>query len=199
MDREIGSIQDAVEAILFASGEAVPVGRISDVFSINEATAEKVMQHLADRFNAQHGGIRIVKLEDGWQMCTRPEFVQQVREALDLRRNSPLTQASLEVLAVIAYHQPVTKAFVEQVRGVDCTGVLSGLIAKGLVEECGRLNLPGKPLLYGTTPDFLRCVGISSLQDLPPVEKEAEHSDGEEHSGQRETVAEPKASKEGAE
>lgn len=172
MRKEIGSIQDAAEAILFASGEAVPTTRIAAVFSMKEETAEKVMRNLAERFHAQHGGIRIVKVGDGWQMCTRPEFARQVRDALDMRRNTPLSQAALEVLAVVAYHQPATKAFIEQIRGVDCSGVLSGLVAKGLIEERGRLDLPGRPLLYGTTSDFLRCLGISSLSDLPTVEKE---------------------------
>lgn len=169
MEKEIGMIQDAAEAILFASGEAVSAERIAAVLSLDRATAVKVLGLLADRFNSQHGGLRIVKLGDAWQMCTRPEFAPQVRGALDLRRNMPLTQAALEVLAVVAYNQPVTKAFVEQVRGVDCSGVMSGLTEKGLLEERGRLDLPGKPLLYGTTPDFLRCLGLSSLGDLPPV------------------------------
>lgn len=169
---EIKKLQSAIEAILFASGDAVALERIADVLSLDKPTAEKIMKNLADRFNQGNGGIHIVKLENGWQMCTRPEYAEPVRAALDMRRNMPLSQAALEVLAVVAYNQPVTKAFVEQVRGVDCSGVLSSLTAKGLVEERGRLELPGRPLLYGTTSDFLRCLGISSLEELPPVEHE---------------------------
>lgn len=170
MKTEIGRMQGAVEAILFASGEPVSLDRIADVLELDRPTAEKLTHNLADRFNAENSGIRIVSLEGGWQMCTRPEYAGKVRAALDMRRNMPLSQAALEVLAVVAYNQPVTKAFVEQVRGVDCSGVLTSLTSKGLVEERGRLDLPGRPLIYGTTPDFLRCLGISSLEELPPVE-----------------------------
>lgn len=171
---EIRKIQGAIEAVLFASGDPVSLERLADVLGLDRPTAEKIMRDLADRFNSANGGIRIVRLGDGWQMCTRPEFGGQVRAALDMRRNMPLSQAALEVLAVVAYNQPVTRAFVEQIRGVDCSGVFSSLTAKGLLEERGRLELPGRPLLYGTTSDFLRCLGISSLQELPPIEHEKE-------------------------
>lgn len=169
---EIKKIQGAIEAILFASGDPVTLERIADVLNLDKPSSEKIMRNLADRFNETNDGIQIVKLENGWQMCTRQKYGEQVRAALDMRRNMPLSQAALEVLAVIAYNQPVTKAFIEQVRGVDCSGVLGSLTSKGLIEERGRLELPGRPLLYGTTSDFLRCLGISSLEELPPVEHE---------------------------
>ena len=124
MKTEIGRIQGAIEAILFASGEPVALERIADVLEMDRPTAEKIMRNLADRFNEENSGIRIVNLEDGWQMCTRPEQGDKVRAALDMRRNMPLSQAALEVLAVVAYNQPVSKAFVEQVRGVDCSALL---------------------------------------------------------------------------
>lgn len=177
---KIERLQGAIEAILFASGEAVSLDRIAEALGIDRATAGRMMDNLADRYHSGQGGIRIVRLEGGYQMCTNPEYAAEVRAALEIRRNVPLTQAALEVLAVVAYNQPVTKAFVEQVRGVDCSAVLGGLVAKGLVEERGRLELPGRPLLYGTTPDFLRCLGISSLSELPapaaeePPEEEPE-------------------------
>ncbi len=107
-------------------------------------------------------------------MCSSAQFADQVRSALELRRNTPLSQAAMEVLAVVAYNQPVTKAFVDQVRGVDCGGVMATLSAKGLIEERGRLELPGRPLLYGTTENFLRCLHISSLEELPPLPNESE-------------------------
>jgi len=172
VETEITKKQGVVEAVLFASGDAVSLDRFSTVLKLDKPTTVKLICNLAERFNASNQGIRIVKLAGGWQMCTRPEFAEEIREALDMRRNMPLSQAALEVLAVIAYNEPVTKAFVEQVRGVDCSGVLSGLVAKGLVEERGRLELPGRPLLYGTTSDFLRCLGISSLEELPSVGRE---------------------------
>ena len=165
-----------MEAILFASGDAVSIEKFAQAFSIDNATAEKLLDDLAGKYSSEKKGIKIVKLENGYQMCTEPKYAEYVRTVLEIRRNTPLSQAALEVLAVIAYNQPVTKAFVEQVRGVDCSGVLSGLIAKGLVEERGRLDLPGRPLVYGTTENFLRCLNISSLNELPPVKSTAEDS-----------------------
>ncbi|MCI1966514.1 MAG: SMC-Scp complex subunit ScpB [Oscillospiraceae bacterium] len=176
---EIKKLQGAIEAILFASGDAVSVERIAEALAIDRATAGKMLGNLADRYCTEHGGIRIVRLEDGYQMCTNPEHAAAVRAALEIRRRMPLTQASLEVLAVVAYNQPVSKAFVEQVRGVDCSAVISGLVAKELLEERGRLELPGRPLLYGTTANFLRCLGISSLSELPQLRKEQETEEEE--------------------
>ena len=112
-------------------------------------------------------------------MVSVKEYAPQIRTIMDLRRNSPLSQAALEVLAVVAYNQPVTKAFVEQVRGVDCSGVIGSLTLKGLVEEKGRLELPGRPLLYGTTENFLRCFNISSLEELPPLPENDEESNND--------------------
>lgn len=166
---EIREIRGAIEAVLFASGEAVPVDRIAAVLKLDRPTAEKILADLSDRFNSEKNGVRIVRFGDGYQMCSSPEYAGYVREIMDIRRNTPLSQAAMEVLAVIAYNQPVTKSFVEQVRGVDCSGVISSLTAKGLIEERGRLELPGRPLVYGTTSDFLRCLNISSLGELPPV------------------------------
>jgi segregation and condensation protein B len=169
---EIKRLQGAAEAVLFAAGEAVELEKIAGVLQLDKSTAEKLMQNLMDRYDTADSGVRIVRLEGGYQMCTSPQYAPQVREVLEIRRNVPLSQAAMEVLAIIAYNQPVTKAFVEQVRGVDCSAVLGGLIVKGLAEECGRLELPGRPLQYETTPEFLRCLGISSLSELPPVEKQ---------------------------
>ena len=116
----------------------------------------------------------ILKLEDTYQMCSKPQYGEPIRKLMDIHRNIPLSPAAMEVLAIVAYNQPVTKSFVEQIRGVDCSGVLSSLMTKGLLEEKGRLELPGRPLLYGTTSNFLRCFGIASLDDLPPLpEKES--------------------------
>lgn len=166
---EIKKICGAIEAILFASGEPVSLERIAEVLELDKPTASKLMQTVIEEYQAPERGIRIVKLDDSYQMCSNPDYAAPVREVLDMRRNMPLSQAALEVLAIIAYNQPVTKAFVEQIRGVDCSGVIGSLAVKGLVEERGRLELPGRPLLYGTTPDFLRCLGISSLEELPPL------------------------------
>lgn len=186
---EIKKIRGAVEAVLFASGEAVPVDRIAAVLKLDKPTAEKILMDTADRFNAGAGGVRIVRCGDCYQMCSNPDYADCVREVMDIRRNMPLSQAAMEVLAVVAYNQPVTKAFVEQVRGVDCSGVIASLTAKGLIEERGRLELPGRPLVYGTTADFLRCLNISSLSELPPVSPV--HEEPEEAGETAETESAP--------
>ena len=174
-----------MEAILFASGEAVSIDRFSQALGIDNATSEKLLADLAAKYAAEKRGIKIAKLENSYQMCTEPKYADYVRAVLEIRRNMPLSQAAMEVLAVIAYNQPVTKAFIEQVRGVDCSGVLSGLVSKQLVEERGRLELPGHPLVYGTTESFLRCLNISSLSELPPVKSEAESTGRPEAAGSK--------------
>lgn len=159
-----------MEAILFASGDPVPPERLADVLHLDRKTVERLLQLLEEKWNSS-GGIRLIRVGDAWQMTTREEYAPYVRSALDIRRNTPLTQAAMEVLAVVAYHQPVTRGYVDEVRGVDCSGTLSSLMAKGLIAECGRLDVPGRPILYGTTPDFLRCFGLSSLDELPSLEE----------------------------
>lgn len=162
----------AFEAVLFASGEPVETDRFCQIFEVDDETVTKVMDMLADRYEKQGSAVKLIRLDFSYQLCTKKEYAEYIRTALDLRRRTPLSQASLEVLAVIAYNQPVTKAYVEQVRGVDCSGVVSTLVEKGLLEEKGRLELPGRPLLYGTTSNFLRCFGLKSLEDLPEVPRE---------------------------
>ena len=172
------NVKAAIEAILFANGSSVETKRIAQALEITESQAEEHISALIDDYNSANRGITIIKLDDAYQMVSCKEYAPQIRTVMDLRRNTPLSQAALEVLAVVAYNQPVTKAFVEQVRGVDCSGVIGSLTAKGLVEEKGRLELPGRPLLYGTTENFLRCFNINSLEELPPLpETENEETD----------------------
>ncbi len=171
---EIKELQCAIEAVVFASGEPVSVSRLAQVFELDEATVARVADDWMNDMNTRVGGIMAVKLDDQYQLCTRKAYAEYVRTAMDIRRNVPLSQAAMEVLAIVAYNQPVTKAFIEQVRGVDCSAVLQGLITKDLVEEKGRLELPGRPLLYGTTTTFLRSFSISRLDQLPPLPKDAE-------------------------
>lgn len=161
----------AIEAILFASGEPLSIKRISEVLEVEIELIEQVILNLSAQLDERGSGLCIIKMDDKYQLCTRTEFSDEVRSVLEIKKNTPLSQAAFEVLAVIAYNQPVTKSFVEQVRGVDCSGVIATLCQKGLVEEKGRLDLPGKPLIYGTTPVFLRCFGLSSLSDLPEIPK----------------------------
>ncbi len=171
---EIKQYQAAIEAIVFAGGEPVGAARLAQVLELNEETVIRIADDWLHAFNARGGGVMAVKLDDAYQLCTRKEYAAYVRTAMDIRRNVPLSQAAMEVLAIIAYNQPVTKAFVEQVRGVDCGAVLQGLLTKNLVEEKGRLELPGRPLLYGTTPTFLRSFSISALGQLPPLPHETD-------------------------
>lgn len=169
-------IRAACEAILFASGEPLELSRISQALEIDSDTVSAALWELARSLDERGSGICLLKLGSKYQLCSRVEFAPQVRSVLDIKKNAPLSPAAFEVLAVVAYNQPVTKAYVEQIRGVDCSGVISTLCQKGLLEEKGRLDLPGRPLLYGTTPDFLRCFCLSSLSELPelPERKEIE-------------------------
>ena len=166
----------ALEAILFACGEPIGVDKLAAALETSENAVLEAAETLKEKFNTPQSGIHLLFLEQNLQLCTNPAYITPVRTALDLRRNTPLSQAAMEVLAVIAYNQPVTKAFVEQVRGVDCSGVIGSLMLKGLIEERGRLELPGRPLLYGTTDSFLRCLNISSLSELPPLPKQENES-----------------------
>ena len=166
---KIHEIQAAMEAVLFASGEPLPVEKIAEAVAIDTAAARQLLENLADQMRSESRGIELIALEDKYQLCTKAKFAPQVRQVLEIRRNTPLSQAAMEVLAIIAYNQPVTRAFVDQIRGVDSAAVITGLVNKGLVEEKGRLELPGRPLLYGTTDQFLRCFNISGADQLPPV------------------------------
>lgn len=170
------TLQAAAEAILFAAGEPVPISRMASVLDIETELLEQVLENLQAELDERKSGLCVVKLADRYQMCTRSEYSEPIRQILEMHRNVPLSQAAFEVLAVIAYNQPVTKSFVEQVRGVDCSGVIASLTQKGLIEERGRLSLPGRPLVYGTTPAFLRCFSIESLDELPSLPTEDDNS-----------------------
>lgn len=163
------TLQAAAEAILFSVGEPLEILRLAEALEIDEELTEQVLLNLSAALDERGSGVCLLKLGSKYQLASRTEFAPQIRSVLEVRRNAPLSQAAFEVLAVIAYNQPVTKSFVEQVRGVDCSGVIATLCQKRLIEEKGRLDLPGRPLLYGTTPDFLRCFSVSSLDELPQL------------------------------
>lgn len=168
---EINELVLAFEAVLFAGGEPISIERLSQIFEIPNAKVKDVLKKLADKMEKNKSGLELLQLENSYQLATKNEYYEYIKRAFDIRRRTPLSAASLEVLAVIAYNQPVTRSFVEQVRGVDCSGVITTLVEKGLIEERGRLELPGKPLLYGTTKNFLRCFNLSDLADLPAISK----------------------------
>lgn len=167
-------LQNALEAVLFAVGEPIELERLSQALEVDEILLGQVLENLRASYDERDGGLCILKLDDKYQICSKKQYAEPIRKVLEIKRNAPLSQAAFEVLAIIAYNQPVTKAFVEQIRGVDCSGVISTLCQRELIEEKGRLDLPGRPLIYGTTPNFLRCFCLSSLDDLPAVpEKES--------------------------
>ena len=166
----------AFEAVLFLGGEPISIDRFSQVFDISPEKVVEVMEALSKKLDAKDKGVELVRMENTYQLATKKEYSGYIKKMFDIRRRTPLSPAALEVLAVIAYNQPVTKSFIEQVRGVDCSGVITTLVEKGLIEERGRLELPGKPLLYGTTKNFLRCFNISDLSELPPLPKNEDAS-----------------------
>ena len=171
IDMKASKLQSAVEAILFASGEPVELEKIAQVLEIEPDVCEQVILNLSAKLDEINSGICVLKLDNMYQLSSRTEFAEVIRDVLELRKNTPLSPAAFEVLAVIAYNQPVTKSFIEQVRGVDCSGVIATLCQKKLIEEKGRLELPGRPLLYGTTENFLRCFSLNSLDELPEFKR----------------------------
>lgn len=168
---EQSELQRAIEAILFASGERMDISRLCAVLEADEADVCSAADALADTYSFERRGIRILKLEKGYQMVSAGEQADYVTRALETRKPPKLSASQLETLTIIAYYQPTTKAVVEQIRGVDSSYSVGALLNKMLIEESGRLNVPGRPILYRTTSDFLRTFGISSLEELPPIEK----------------------------
>lgn len=192
----MSELTSAFEAVLFSGGEPQSIDRFSQVFDIAPEKVVKVMESLEKKLKEQKSGLELLRLDNTYQLATRTEYADYIKKMFDIRRRTPLSPAALEVLAVVAYNQPVTKSFIEQVRGVDCSGVVTTLVEKGLIEERGRLELPGKPLLYGTTKNFLRCFGINDLSGLPPLPKNenAEESTAEQIPLDEETAAETSGS-----
>ena len=169
MERE--ELQRAIEAILFAAGERIDAARLAMALEADVADVIDAADDLANTYAYERRGIRILKLETGYQMVSSGEMADYITRALETRKPPKLSSSQLESLTIIAYYQPATKAMVEQIRGVDSSYSISALINKKLIEEAGRLNVPGRPIQYRTTDAFLRTFGISSLEDLPPIDK----------------------------
>lgn len=163
-----------LEAMLFSAGDPVEVSKLSEVLEIDIETVTKMLGHLSGMLDERESGLMLIKIDNKYQLCTREEHSEEVRKLLEIKKNTPLSNAAFEVLAIIAYNKTVTRSFIEQVRGVDCSGSISSLVQKGLIEEKGRLDLPGRPLIYGTTDRFLRCFSLNSLDDLPELPKTEE-------------------------
>ena len=158
-----------VEAILFASGDPIEKSRLAQASGIEEETIEKIINMLNDRYEENESALMIIKLSDSYQLCVREKFIDYIRAAMETRKAAPLSPAAMEVLTIIAYNQPVTKGFVEHIRGTDSSSVVNSLVEKNLLEEAGRLDVPGRPIAYKTTAAFLRSFQLSSLDDLPAV------------------------------
>ena len=165
---DITDVEKAIESILFAAGYPVTYEKLSEVIGLPQRDIRHLTEHMVGRY--EHMGIQLVLYPDACQLCTKEIFAPYIREALGIRRGGNLSASSLEVLAVVAYHQPVTRAFVDTVRGVDSSYAVGSLLDKGLIEACGRLDAPGRPMLYATTEKFLRVFGLNSLEDLPETE-----------------------------
>ena len=169
---QITNIESAIEAILYAAGYPVKYSKLSEVLGLEVRDVKAMVEHMATQYNKEDSsrGINLLMFEDTCQFCTKEQYAPYIREALGIKRGGNLSASSLEVLAVIAYNQPVTRAYVDTVRGVDSSYAMNSLIDKELIEACGRLDAPGRPMIYATTEKFLRVFGINSLEDLPQTE-----------------------------
>ena len=169
---QITNIESAIEAILYAAGYPVKYTKLSEVLGLDVKDVKTMVEHMATQYNKEDStrGINLLVFEETCQFCTKEQYAPYIREALGIKRGGNLSASSLEVLAVVAYNQPVTRAYVDTVRGVDSSYAMNSLIDKGLIEACGRLDAPGRPMIYKTTEKFLRVFGINSLEDLPQTE-----------------------------
>lgn len=170
---EQNGLRAAVESMLFAGGDPVSCERMAGVLGVSMEMIDSLCSELNEYYDESGSALRVMKLGRQYQLSTRDEYAPMIRTLLDLKKDTPLSSAAMEVLAVIAYNEPVTKNFVERVRGVDCSGVVSNLLARGLIEERGRLDLPGRPMQYATSPNFMRCFGLESMGELPSLPSDA--------------------------
>ena len=166
---DLREVEAAMEGILFASGEPLGIDRICLALDLDRPTAEQVLQKLGDHYAYERRGIRLVRMEDSYQFCSAPDYADVIRKAFEIRKTAKLSQPALEVLTIVAYYQPTTRAYVDQVRGVDSSYTMGLLLERGLIEEAGRLQVPGRPRLYRTTKKFLRDFHLGSLQELPEM------------------------------
>lgn len=163
------NLKYAVEGILFAAGESVKTAKIAVVTETTVEEVERAVEELREEYNRDRRGFAIIEISEGYQICSRPDYYKYIREILGEQRNQPLSNAAMEALAIIAYKQPVTRGMIEKVRGVNSDGCVSRLYERGLIDEAGRLDAPGRPVLYKTTDTFLRCFGLKTPRDLPPI------------------------------
>lgn len=177
---EIREIQAIIESLLFAAGEPVELDRLADIVDVDKRSLRDIIKNMMDSYNYERRGIHIIRMEDSYQMCTRSEYHDYVAALAQPRRKMQLSNAAIEVLSIVAYKQPVTRATIENIRGVNCDYIVNRLIERGFVCEVGRLDAPGKPILFGTTKHFLRIFGIQELSELPEFERFGDSEDADE-------------------
>lgn len=168
----IKEIEASIEGILFVAGDAVSIDALSHALEVDKGTIKSVIKKMMDYYNYERRGIQIIEMDNCYQLCTRPEYYEYIQKMVRPKQSQGLSSAAMETLAIVAYNQPVTRSNIEQIRGVNSDGALNTLIERGLVEEKGRLDAPGRPILFGTTQNFLRCFGFKSLEDLPLLDKQ---------------------------
>lgn len=167
----IKTIESIIEGVLFAAGDSVSIEKLADITDVDTKTLKSIINNLADKYDNEKSGLMIISLEDSYQMCTRPDYQEYIKKLAEPKRAHNLSNAALEVLSVIAYRQPVSKTAIEQIRGVSSDTIVNRLVERGLVKEAGRLDAPGKPVLFKTTEEFLRCFNLKSLTELPEYEE----------------------------
>ncbi len=177
---DIKTMQAAIESVLFAAGDAVELDKLCTILDADATTVRSVIKKMMDEYSYDKRGIRIIQLEDSYQMCSANEYYEYVAQLVQPRKTQTLSNAAIEVLAVVAYKQPVTRTAVEHIRGVNCDSLFNRLVERNLIEEVGRLDAPGRPILFGTTQEFLRCFGIRTLSELPDFDTLRPPADGEE-------------------
>lgn len=171
---KLSEVEAIIEGVLFAAGDPVELEKISDILDIDKKSTRAIVTALMDKYETENRGIRIIRLEDSYQMCTKSEYHEYISKLAEPRRNQSLSNAAMEVLSIVAYKQPVTRSTIERIRGVSCDTLVNKLIVRNLIEEVGRLDAPGRPMLFGTTDEFLRCFGIESIMSLPDLPEDEE-------------------------
>ena len=171
------NIECALEAVLFSLGEAVEIDRLAEALEVREDEVKNAFKNLQKKYEKENRGLKLIEIENSVQMCSNPDYFECIKRVTQIKKQAGLSSAALETLSIIAYNQPVTKGTIEFIRGVDCTYSVTRLLERGFIDELGRAETPGRPILYGTTAEFLRCFGLKSLEDLPPLPEKEIHAD----------------------
>mgnify|MGYP002625165102 CR=1 FL=1 len=172
MEESVTKLEASVEAILFSMGEAVPIKELAKALEIDEPTLEKILTNMMDKYDNEDRGIKLVRLEDSYQLCTKNEYYDVLSKLVNMPKKHTLTDTLMETLSIVAYKQPITRQEIEAIRGVSCVHAINKLVEYNLITEVGRLDAIGRPILFGTTEDFLRSFGVESMDDLPVISQE---------------------------